>query len=307
MSLKYRDSQGNETPVAGLNGTSGELVPSVSLYQTGSFEVPALSAGGWTSSGTISLQTPFSDTDYIITCDFASSSLVAGVIHKTASNFEVTIGNIDPSVGTSFSTCYWKAFKLMTDESRALDETHIEQNTANFAPSFSTLTSYAVGDYVTYNNILYRCTTAHTAGVWVSGHFTQVTVGGELNDKSSMKPVAIINTTTLGLTAQSTYTFMDYYRALVSHGFGVGHYILEIQPNDNARVYVNGDFNKTGTVSMNACTLEVNILATSATRAYQMLATALMLGTAGLTAMLSASTGASTSALRSCVNVLAQD
>jgi hypothetical protein len=49
------------------------------------------------------------------------------------------------------------------------------------APAFSDTVSYAVGDYVTYNNILYRCTTAHTAGVWVAGHFTQVTVGGQLS------------------------------------------------------------------------------------------------------------------------------
>lgn len=179
MSLKYRDSQGNETPVAGLNGTSGELVPSVSLYQTGSFEVPAVPAGGYTNSGVISLQTPFPDTDYIITFDFARSSLIAGAIQKSASNFKVIIGNIDPIAGTGASTCYWKAYKLMTDEA---DSAHISQNTANFAPAFSELTSYAVGDYVTYNNVLYRCTTAHTAGAWVAGHFTQVTVGGDLSE-----------------------------------------------------------------------------------------------------------------------------
>lgn len=122
MSLKFRNQNGVETPVAGLNGTSGELVPSVSMYQTGSFEVDALPAGGYTNSGVISLQTPFPDTDYIITFDFAHSSLVAGAIQKSASNFKVTIGNIDPNGGTGASTCYWKAYKLMTDESRALDE-----------------------------------------------------------------------------------------------------------------------------------------------------------------------------------------
>ena len=52
--------------------------------------------------------------------------------------------------------------------------------TSNFAPAFSDTISYAVGDYVIYNNVLYRCTTAHTAGVWVAGHFTQVTVGGSI-------------------------------------------------------------------------------------------------------------------------------
>lgn len=58
----------------------------------------------------------------------------------------------------------------------------IAQNTANFAPAFSDVTSYAVGDFVTYNGVLYKCTTEHSAGAWVAGHFTQVTVGGTLND-----------------------------------------------------------------------------------------------------------------------------
>ena len=84
MSLLFRNGQGKESPIAGLNGTSGELVPSVSMYQTGSFGVAALPAGGYTNSGEISLQTPFPDTDYIITFDFAHSSLIAGAIQKSA-------------------------------------------------------------------------------------------------------------------------------------------------------------------------------------------------------------------------------
>lgn len=175
---------------------------------------------------------------------------------------------------------------------------------ANFAPTFNTVTDYAVGDYVTYNNMLYRCITAHTAGIWVAGHFTQVTVGRELKDKAYIKPATIINTDTLGLTAQNTYTFIEYYQALVSHGFDVGQYILDVQPNDKTRVYVKGDFGKKDTVSINACTLEINILATSATSPYQILATALILGTSGSTAMLAASTGSGKDDYRSCVNVL---
>lgn len=53
----------------------------------------------------------------------------------------------------------------------------------DLAPAFSTSTAYAVGDYVTYNDDLYRCTTAHAAGAWAAGDFTQVTVGNELKTK----------------------------------------------------------------------------------------------------------------------------
>ena len=53
----------------------------------------------------------------------------------------------------------------------------------DLAAAFSTNTAYAVGDYVTYNDDLYRCTTAHAAGAWAAGDFTQVTVGNELKTK----------------------------------------------------------------------------------------------------------------------------
>lgn len=180
MSLKYRDSQGNETPVAGLNGTSGELVPSVSLYQSGTDTTGTISAGGYANKE-ITFTTPMPDTDYVINFD---SNLVGGILFtvmsKTVSSFVVNIYNVnDQELAVRFT---WTAFKLMTDTVHEADAAHIAQNTANFAPAFSTTTSYAVGDYVTYGGVLYKCTTAHTAGVWVAGHFTQVTVGGTLND-----------------------------------------------------------------------------------------------------------------------------
>lgn len=188
MSLKYRDSQGNETPVAGLNGTSGELVPSVSYLQSGVATVAMPNTSSLTDLfiKTVTFDTPFDDTDYVLNVDQCevSEAEINRVYNKTTTGFTVAVMyNRQRTTVPSYNVTAripWQAFKLMTDESRALDETHIEQNTTNFAPAFSEVTSYAVGDYVTYNNILYRCTTAHTAGAWVAGHFTQVTVGGDL-------------------------------------------------------------------------------------------------------------------------------
>lgn len=183
MSLKYRNASGVETPVAGLNGTSGELVPSVALMQSGiaTFSEIDVGAVGFVE---VTLSTPMPDTDYLVQ---VYSDNTATSDHRftwfvrinSASKFTIYATNTYTTALTP-EALKWTAFKLMTDESRALDEARIEQNTANFAPAFSEVTSYAVGDYVTYNNILYRCTTAHTAGVWVAGHFTQVTVGGQL-------------------------------------------------------------------------------------------------------------------------------
>lgn len=183
MSLKYRDSSGTETPVAGLNGTSGELVPSVSLYQKGS---KLSDTDNWIpgDSGifSITFATPMPDADYDVIVGIDTPEINVSVAYdKTVNGFKAKVENVSSITYAGRIEIYWQAFKLMTDEVHEADSAHIAQNTANFAPAFSDVTSYAVGDYVTYNNILYRCTTAHTAGVWVAGHFTQVTVGSELS------------------------------------------------------------------------------------------------------------------------------
>jgi len=52
---------------------------------------------------------------------------------------------------------------------------------SNTAAAYSSSATYAVGDYCVYNGQMYRCTTAiSTAEAWTSGHWTVVSVGGEL-------------------------------------------------------------------------------------------------------------------------------
>ena len=54
------------------------------------------------------------------------------------------------------------------------------------APTYSSSSTYAVGDYVYYSGILYRCTTAiTTAEAWTSGHWTQVALAPEVSDLKS--------------------------------------------------------------------------------------------------------------------------
>ena len=50
---------------------------------------------------------------------------------------------------------------------------------SSVAPTFNTSTSYTVGDMVTYNSILYTCTTAHSAGAWNASHFTVANLNTE--------------------------------------------------------------------------------------------------------------------------------
>ena len=53
-------------------------------------------------------------------------------------------------------------------------------STPSITGSFSDATNYTVGDYVYYENNLYKCTTDHTAGAWDASHFTQTTVASEI-------------------------------------------------------------------------------------------------------------------------------
>ena len=53
----------------------------------------------------------------------------------------------------------------------------------DLAPAFSTSTAYTVGQYVSYDGNIYKCTSAHSAGAWVAGDFTLVAVASELETK----------------------------------------------------------------------------------------------------------------------------
>ena len=66
---------------------------------------------------------------------------------------------------------------------------------ANFAPDYSPSGTYAVGDYVIHNGLLYRCKTAIASGeAWTSGHWTQVNTGGELSaQKIAAQDTANVN------------------------------------------------------------------------------------------------------------------
>lgn len=80
---------------------------------------------------------------------------------------------------------------------------------ANFAPTYSASAPYAVGDYVIHNGLLYICKTAIASGeAWTSGHWTQVNVGGELENKA-----AEINDVK---SAIDDYNTLVYYKAALS-------------------------------------------------------------------------------------------
>lgn len=190
MGIFYRNSSGIETPVAGL-APAGQLVPSVSLYQKGSITNPTDIASKAYARIEITLNTPMPDTDYVVDLQTMQGSGLANAFcdayGKTTSGFAIILANpSDNNVPANAIQVVWRAFKLMTNEDRALDEERIATNTKNFAPNFSATSSYAVGEYCTYQGVLYRCTVQHTASAWNSSHFTATNVGdsiGRYNDE----------------------------------------------------------------------------------------------------------------------------
>ena len=74
---------------------------------------------------------------------------------------------------------------LIEDIEGAVAEIPVAYN-ASFAPAYSTSSTYAVGQYVTYDGYLWRCTTAiTTAESWTSGHWTKVALASEVSDLKS--------------------------------------------------------------------------------------------------------------------------
>ena len=145
MSLKYRNSQGVETPVAGLNGQNGSLVPSVALVQSGTVTCN-ISTSDNLAQATVTFSTPMPDADYIINIEVTgwggAGNLGTNISISSKSKNGFTIRQyVSANVSTSSMTYKWQAFKLMTDTVHEADSAHIAQNTANFAPAFSEVTS----------------------------------------------------------------------------------------------------------------------------------------------------------------------
>ena len=104
----------------------------------------------------------------------------------------------------------------------------------DLAPAFSTSTAYAIGDYVTYNDNLYRCITAHAAGDWVVSDFTQVTVGDELKTKMATDGSNAAN----HVNFHSAFTIGDRRNSTTgTYSFVLGHSCIASDDYSHAEGY----------------------------------------------------------------------
>ena len=134
MSLGQISPSGAKVPIAGLNGLSGELVPSVSYYQKGTVAVPETAVNGY---GTIQVTfgTAMPDTDYVVALGYGATT-VAGMTYTVASKSKTGFVFVYTNTGLGTENSHqmaWQAFKLMTSEQTALDEAQIEANKSEIA------------------------------------------------------------------------------------------------------------------------------------------------------------------------------
>ena len=185
MSLKFRNQNGVETPVAGLNGTSGELVPSVSLYQSGS---KLSDTDNWVpgDSGVFSItfSTPMPDADYDVILGIDTPEINVSVAYdKTVNGFKAKVENVASVTYAGRIEIYWQAFKLMTDESRALDEQAIADLQA-VVPSTATSSNQLVPANGKVRGL--------NTGNWISDNFNNAVP----SDNSSMQIFTVLNSAT---------------------------------------------------------------------------------------------------------------
>ena len=140
MSIKYRNSQGVETLVAGTS-PSGELVPSVTYIQSGTVTF-SCGADSWTTVD-VTFATPMPDTDYLVVTDSGETAYVhvQNATTKRTTGFTMIIWNRDAVSNTGIIR--WTAFKPITDEQVRLDEGQIEQNASDISAINSKIPSTA--------------------------------------------------------------------------------------------------------------------------------------------------------------------
>lgn len=90
----------------------------------------------------------------------------------------------------------------------------------SLASLFNTSTAYAVGDIITYQNRLYECTTAHSAGAWNASHFTARSVEYLLRTYILPSLAPVFSTSTAYTVGQFVIYQNKLYRCTTAHSAG---------------------------------------------------------------------------------------
>lgn len=145
MSLLYRDSSGNETPIAGLNGLSGELIYGASTVKSGTnTNVVGTTDAGFETTYTVTFDSPMPDANYTVVLSPLSAETTVSFLPntRTVNGFQYYLKanhNVSGNVGA-----IWSAFELYSVERLEAMENDITD-----------LQSYAESDYKHYTKNVY--------------------------------------------------------------------------------------------------------------------------------------------------------
>ena len=102
---------------------------------------------------------------------------VVSNVYRSSTDTIVDPGTIMPSIQTLITEIETAVASIPADYSSLW---------TTLAPAYSTSATYAVGDYVTYDGVMYRCISAITSGEsWTAAHWSAAKIGPDLSDVKS--------------------------------------------------------------------------------------------------------------------------
>lgn len=120
-------------------------------------------------------------TDYV---DYALKPVGSGnpVSLRKFETYNATTGALESTVYVKDVTDYATVGSNILASDLNKIGNAVNSNSTSFASLYSPSATYAVGDYCTYQNVLYKCTTAiSTPEAWNSAHWTASKLASDLN------------------------------------------------------------------------------------------------------------------------------
>lgn len=200
FTVKAKDAAGNSSPAS--NALSVTTSPPIVDNQPPTTPTNVISTAKTKTTVTLSWNASI-DNDDIAGYDIYQN----GTLIKNTSNTKETINGLTP--GTTYNF-YIAAKDLSGNASSPSAIVTVTTPTDPIYPAWQVNTKYAVGDYVTYNGNLYKCTYAHTAisGWEPSGAPTlwQLQAAPPLDNIAPNAPTNLIVSTQTAATATLTWT-----------------------------------------------------------------------------------------------------
>ena len=169
---------------------------------------------------------------------------------KIGSNETLSANTFSPDSNNTYDLgragLMWRDLYVARNLTDGTNETTIAKINNNFAPIYDATSTYAVGDKVIYQGVLYRCTTAiDPAEAWDSTHWTQVSIGGDYVDIASEQTINGVKTFTTELKLANTSNSKKF--SIINDSVNNR---IEFNYNNTPYLYLNETENAVKTISI---------------------------------------------------------